>query len=72
MNKRIITVKDLTIMALTASQQDYYLLGQLDGVYWAPNIANVSLSEIGSSDCIVFPNLNRTRFFDWMAVKDEL
>jgi hypothetical protein len=60
------------IYAYTASQQDYYLLGQLDGVYWAPNIRNVSLTEIGSSDCIVFPNLNRTRWYDWMALKDEL
>lgn len=60
------------IYAYTASQQDYYLLGQLDGVYWAPNIANTSLTEIGSGDCIVFPNLNRTSWHSWMALKDEL
>ena len=60
------------IYALTASQADYYLLGQLDGVYWAPNIANTALTEVGSGDCIVFPNLNRTYWYSWMALKDEL
>jgi hypothetical protein len=60
------------IYAYTASQSDYFLLGQLDGVYWAPNQRNTSLSEVGTSDCIIFPNLNRTSWYDWMAVKDEL
>jgi len=60
------------IYAYTASQADYYLLGQLDGVYWAPNQKNVALTEVGSSDCIIFPNLNRTLWYHWMALKDEL
>lgn len=60
------------IYAYTASQADIYLLGQLDGVYWAPNQRNTSLSEVGTSDCIIFPNLNRTSWYDWMALKDEL
>ncbi len=60
------------VYAHTASQADYYLLGQLDGVYWAPNIANTSLTEVGSGDCIVFPSLNRTYWYSWMALKDEL
>ena len=60
------------IYAYTASQEDYYLCGQLDGVYWAPNQRNTALSEVGSGDCIVFPNLNRTLWYSWMALKDEL
>ena len=60
------------IYAYTASQEDFYLLGQLDGVYWAPNNKNVSLTEVGTSDCIIFPNLNRTNWYSWMALKDEL
>ena len=59
------------IYAYTASAADYYLLGQLDGVYWAPNQRNVALSEIGTSDCIVFPDLNRTYWYNWMALRDE-
>ena len=59
------------IYAYTASAADYYLLGQLDGVYWAPNQRNVALSEIGTSDCIVFPDLNRTYWYSWMALRDE-
>lgn len=60
------------VYAFTASQADYFLLGQLDGVYWAPNQKNVSLSEVGSSDCVIFPNLNRTLWHSWMALKDDL
>lgn len=60
------------IYAYTASQQDYYTLGQLDGVYWAPNQKNTTLSEVGSSDCIIFPDLNRTAWYSWMAIKDTL
>ena len=60
------------VFAYGASQSDYYLLGQLDGVYWAPNQRNSPLSEVGTSDCVVFPNLNRTYWYSWMALKDEL
>jgi hypothetical protein len=58
--------------AYTASQSGLYLLGQLDGVYWAPNQRNTILSEVGSSDCIIFPDLNRTNWWSWMALRDEL
>jgi hypothetical protein len=58
--------------AYTASQASLYLLGQLDGVYWAPNQRNTILSEVGSPDCIIFPNLNRTLWHSWMALRDEL
>lgn len=60
------------IYAYTANMADYFLVGQFDGVYWAPNQKNVSLSEVGSSDCIIFPNLNRTNWYSWMALKDTL
>lgn len=60
------------VYAYTASQAAVYLLGQLDGVYWAPNIKNTALTEVGSADCIVFPNLNRTQWYSWMALRDEL
>jgi len=58
--------------AYTASQASLYLLGQLDGVYWAPNQRNTILSEVGSPDCIIFPNTNRTLWHSWMALRDEL
>ena len=58
--------------AYTASFSNLYLLGQLDGVYWAPNQRNTILSEVGSPDCIIFPDLNRTRWHSWMALRDEL
>jgi len=63
----------LYMYAYTASQADLYLLGQLDGVYWAPNQRNTILSEVGAGgDCIIFPDLNRTSWYSWMALKDEL
>ena len=59
--------------AYTASQADLYLLGQLDGVYWAPNQRNTILSEVGDGgNCIIFPDINRTLWYSWMALRDEL
>lgn len=63
----------INMYAYTASQASLYLLGQLDGVYWAPNQRNTILSEVGSGgDTIIFPDLNRTSWYSWMALKDEL
>ena len=56
----------------TASQSDYITLGQLDGVYWAPNIKNTPLTETQDGKYIIFPDLNRTQWYSWMAVGDEL
>ena len=56
----------------TPAFSDMYLLGQMDGVYFAPNNRNVALTEVGSGDCIIFPNLNRTLWYSWMALKDTL
>jgi hypothetical protein len=58
------------VYALNASYEDYYLLGELDGVYWAPNQKNTVLSEVGAEDCIIFPDINRTSWYTWMALKD--
>ena len=62
----------LTVYHYTPSQADYMILGQLDGVYWAPNVANTIQAEVGSPDCILFPDINRTEWYSWMAVKDVL
>jgi len=60
------------VYAHTADATDYYLLGELDGVYWAPNQSNTILSEVNSEDCIIFPDINRTDWWRWMALKDTL
>jgi len=39
-------------------------------VYWAPNQKNTVLSEVGAEDCIIFPDINRTSWYTWMALKD--
>ena len=56
----------------TASNSDYITLGQLDGVYWAPNIKNTPLTETQDGKYVIFPDINRTNWYSWMAVGDEL
>lgn len=60
------------MFAYTASQADYIVLGQMDGVYWAPNQKNTPLTETADGKYIVFPDLNRTSWYSWMAIGDEL
>ena len=62
----------LTLYHYTPGFSDYIVLGQLDGVYWAPNVANTIQAEVGGPDCILFPDINRTEWYSWMAIKDVL
>jgi hypothetical protein len=46
------------------------ILGQLDGVEYCPATFLSPESMLGS-DYIVFPDINRTEWYRWMAIKDE-
>lgn len=46
------------------------VLGQLDGVYYCPSAFNSPESVVGN-EYIVFPDINRTNWYSWMAIKDE-
>lgn len=55
-----------------AATSGYYLLGQLDGVYWAPNRKTTIITEFENDDVTAFPDVDRNEWYSWMALKDEL
>ena len=46
------------------------LVGEWDGVYWVPNNQLTAESTI-DTNYTVFPNIDRTTWLDWMAIKEE-
>lgn len=53
------------------AQGDYRcLVGEWDGVYWVPN-NQLTAESIIDSVYTVFPNVDRTTWSDWIAIKEE-